>query len=409
MAGIGGLAMAAQVPGQQPAQPPPMQAIPIKGMAGPGLEALDTAMLEIMERHGIPGAAFAVAKDGKLLLAKGYGWSNVANGSAAQPSTLFGLASLSKPITAVATLKLVEQGKLKLDDPVRGFLKDLKPPSDVTRVDPRLADVTVRQCLNHSGGWDRVVAGDPCNWEPMICRHYNVKPPLSARQFLEFMIGQPLQFKPGTDQKYSNIGYIILGEIIARVSGQTYDRFIAENILKPMGIKRAGLHGFDGKYTPEEAVRCLAGTFIALPAMLLPMINAAGGWSASVVDMARFMCNLDGTRGEPVLGEKMRQEMLALPPDPLKPRDNGTWFGLGWDSVLVKDRTVGYFKDGSYQGMRTYMKRLPNGVNWVLLFNASMEFEQQDLRIATAAIQDVHQMVEGQTKYPDVDLFKEFP
>ena len=318
MAGIGGLAVAGNVSGQQPPQPMPIQAIPIKGKAGPDLEPLDTAMLGIMERHGIPGAGFALAKDGKLLLAKGYGWSNVTNASAAQPSTLFGLASLSKPITAVATLKLVEQGKLKLDDPVREILKDIKPPSDVTRIDPRLKEITVRQCLNHSGGWDRVVAGDPCNWEPMICRHYNIKPPLTAHQFLEFMVGQPLQFDPGTDQKYSNIGYIILGEVIARVSGQPYERFATENILKPMGIKRAGLHGFDGKYTPEEAVRCLAGTFIALPAMLLPMINAAGGWSASVVDMARFMCNLDGSLGEPVLGAKMRQEMLAPPTDPLK-------------------------------------------------------------------------------------------
>jgi CubicO group peptidase (beta-lactamase class C family) len=305
-------------------------------------------------------------------------------------------------------LKLVEQGKLGLDDKVSDILKDVKPPRGA-RVDPRLADITIRQCLNHSGGWDRGATGDPINWEPQICRAYGVPAPLSPRQFLEFMLTQPLQFNPGTEQKYSNVGYVSLGEVITKVSGQPYERFIAQSILKPMGITRAGLHGFDGKYVLGEAVRCLAGTLIALPAMLLPMINAAGGWSASVVDMARFMTNLDGSRGEPVLSEKMRQVMLEPPTPPLKPRENGTWFGLGWDSVIVKDKTFTYYKEGSYQGIRTYMKHFPSGVNWVLLYNASMEFDPRDTQLATRAVDEAHQLVEGIGKHPDVDLFKEFP
>jgi N-acyl-D-amino-acid deacylase len=410
LAGLGGLAVTAGASAQdQPSQPVPgFEKVPVKGKAGPGLEPLDAAMLDIMDRHGIPGAAFAVARDGKLLLAKGYGWANVTTGAAAEPTTLFGLASLSKPVTAVATLKLVEQGKLGLDDAVFGILRDVQAPAGA-RVDPRLADVTVRQCLNHSGGWDRGVKGDPVNWEPQICRAYRVRAPLSPRQFIEFMLSRSLDFKPGTEQKYSNVGFVILGEVIAKVSGQPYDRYVIDNVLKPMGITRAGLHAFDGKYMVGEAVRCLAGTLVALPAMLLPMINAAGGWSASVVDMARFLTNLDGSRGEPVLGEKTRQLMIEQPADPLKPRENGTWFGLGWDSVVVKDKTFGYYKDGSYQGMRTFMKRLPGGVNWALLYNASMEFDPQDTRLAANTVQEVHQLVEGNDKYPDVDLFKEYP
>ena len=89
-------------------------------------------------------------------------------------------------------------------------------------------------------------------------------------------------------------------------------------------------------------------------------------------------------------------------------RDNGTWFGLGWDSVFVKDDAFGYFKDGSYQGMRTYMKRLPNGLNWALLYNASMEFDAQDIDIAKGTVQEVRQLVEKLEKYPDIDLFKEY-
>jgi CubicO group peptidase (beta-lactamase class C family) len=219
----------------------------------------------------------------------------------------------------------------------------------------------------------------------------------------------PLNFKPGTDAKYSNVGYIVLGEVIAKVSGRSYDRFVIDNVLRPMGIKRAGLHAFDGKYMAGEALRYLAGTMLALPAMLFPMISATGGWSASVVDMARFLTNLDGSRGEPVLSEKTRQLMLEPPPRPLKPRANGTYFGLGWDSVQVKDKTFGYYKEGSYQGMRTFMKRLPNGLNWVLLYNASMEFDPQDMQIAGNTVQEVRKLVENIGKLTDIDLFKEYP
>jgi CubicO group peptidase (beta-lactamase class C family) len=138
-------------------------------------------------------------------------------------------------------------------------------------------------------------------------------------------------------------------------------------------------------------------------------VDAAGGWSASVVDMARFLTNLDGSRGEPVLNEKTRKLMLESPPRPIKPRPNGTYFGLGWDAVLVNGKGSTYFKDGSYQGMRTYMKRLPTGVNWALLYNASMEFDPQDTQVVANTVHEVRQLVEGMGKYPDIDLFKEFP
>jgi hypothetical protein len=124
--------------------------------------------------------------------------------------------------------------------------------------------------------------------------------------------------------------------------------------------------------------------------------------------MARFLTNLDGSRGEPVLGEKARRLMIEPPADPLKPRADGTWFGLGWDSAAVKDKEYAYFKEGSYQGMRTYMKRLPGGVNWVLLYNASMEFEQDDLKAAASTIREVRKLIEETGRFPDIDLFSEY-
>ena len=414
LAGVGVLAAVTQLgtPGEQAAlaqQPPrPLQdVVPIKGKAGPGLEPLDAAMLQIMDRHGIPGAALAVARGGKLVLAKGYGWADVARGTPVEPETRFGLASISKSLTAVATLLLVDRGKLRLEDRVFDVIKDINPPRDA-QVDPRLGEVTVRQCLDHSGGWDRLKSGDPINWEPQICRAYQARPPLTPAQFISFVMSRPLDFKPGTQQSYSNVGYVLLGEVIARVSGQPYARFVAENVLKPAGVKKAAMNAFDGKYFPGEAVRHLAGTLIGLPAALLPMVDAAGGWTASAVDLARFLTNLDGSRGKPVLSANARKLMLAPPQPPLAKRENGTWFGLGWDAVRVEGDAFTYYKEGSYQGMRTYMKRLPSGVNWVLLYNASMEFDPQDMRLAAGTVQEARRLVDDIKKYPDIDLFKEY-
>src|SRR5262249_35213642 len=136
---------------------------------------------------------------------------------------------------------------------------------------------------------------------------------------------------------------------------------------------------------------------------------ATGGWTCSAVDLARFLTNLDGSRGEPVLGEKTRKLMLEPPPRPLQPRPNGTWFGLGWDSVLGQGEAFGYFKDGSYQCMRTFMERPQKGLNWALLYNASMEFAPQDQQIPASTTHEVRHLIEQFDKSPDIDLFKEYP
>jgi N-acyl-D-amino-acid deacylase len=385
-----------------------IEGVPITGKAGPDMELFDPAIVKIMDRHGVPGAAFALTRNGKLVLAKGYGWANADTGDKVQPDTRFSLASLSKSITAVAVLKLVEDGALGLDDRVFDILKDIRPMPGAS-VDPRLLTVTVRQCLNHSGGWDRAVHGDPVNWEPQICRAYRIPPPLTPAQFISFAMGLPLQFDPGTEAKYSNIGFILAGEIIAKVSGQPYSRFVEEKVLGPMGIKRIVLQPLGGRYLLGMAMRHLSGSLQPLPPMHLPMVDAAGGWVASGVDMVRFLCNLDGSRGKPVLSAKTRGLMREPPPAPIKKRDSGTWFGLGWDIVMEKGKAYSLYKEGSYQGMRTFMKRLPGGQNWALLYDASMEFDPADKQMVTTTAEEVHQLVEKFDKYPDIDLFDEYP
>jgi N-acyl-D-amino-acid deacylase len=391
----------------QEAQQPALKKFPISGKAGAGLEPLDRAMVTILQRHGIPGGALAIAKDGRLVYAKGFGWANLETGELVDPLTLFGLASVSKPITALAILLLLEDGKLKLDEPAFNYLKHLRAPRGA-KVDPRLPRITIRQMLNHSGGWNRTVSGDPINWTPQMCQVLGTTAPLTADQFISYMMGIPLDFEPGSQSHYSNVGYIILGQVIEKVSGQSYEDFIHERVLKPAGAKKAGMNNLI-RYLPGESRRYLAGTTTLLPPLQVPMVRAAAGWSASPVDMVRLLTALDGSRGKPLLKEATLKLLLARPAAPLKAHKDGSYPGLGFPAVIDGPEGFGYFQDGNWHGMRASMKRTVKGVNWVLTFNASMQPDQLDAKIGHAALQEIRETVERTGEFPRVDLFKEFP
>lgn len=382
---------------------------PVTGKAAPGTEAFDTAVVATIKRHGIPGAALAITKDGKLLVARGYGFANLQTEEPVRPETLFGIASLSKAFTAVAILKLVEQGKLSLDDHPFKLLNHIKAFPGV-RVDPRLYQITVRHLLNHSGGWDHQKSGDPVNWTTQMQLKRGDKRPVSAEYLISETMGLRLDFDPGAESKYSNFGYIVLGAVIEKVSGQSYEKYVKDNVLTPAGVSKATLHPLDAGYFKNEARRYLAGTDTELPPWKQKYSDAAGGWTASSVDMVRFLTALDGTRGKALLNEKAFGHMIELPPKPLKPRENGTHVGLGWDSVVLPEKNFGYFKDGSWFGMRAYMKRLPGGINWVLLFNASLQLDALDTRTVGDAVQEVHKHLDQIEKFEvKTDLFKEYP
>jgi N-acyl-D-amino-acid deacylase len=302
---------------------------------------------------------------------------------------------------------LVDQGKFGLDDPVFGLLKHIKPPKGM-KTDPKLSEVTVRHCLNHSGGWDRKITGDSTGWEPNICRVFHTKPPVNAEQFVSFAMAVPLYFQPGARNEYSNVGFVVLGEVIKKYSGQPYEAFIKENVMKPVGITRMGLHKFDNKYLPQEARRHLPGATYSLPPVQLPMIDSSGGWSGSTVDLVRFMTNLDGSRGKPILSEKSFKLMFGPPPPPIKPRDDGSYWGLGWDSAIMNDKVLGFSKEGNLPGMRSLMRRKVNGVCWSLLVNTTMEYDQHDNQAIAQSVNEVHKLIENLDKLPDVDYFGDF-
>src|SRR5205085_4688575 len=116
--------------------------------------SFDQVFSDMIRKYNIPGGAVAVMRDGKLVYARGFGYADVENKKPVEPDALFRVASMYKPITSAAIMKLIEEGKLTMDDYVDPLIADLKPAPGAT-VDPRWDLVTIRQLLNHSGGWDR--------------------------------------------------------------------------------------------------------------------------------------------------------------------------------------------------------------------------------------------------------------
>src|SRR5215813_12315238 len=193
------------------AQQPKPNELATSGSAHPELASFDELMTTFVKEQQVPGAGLAVTKDSRLVYARGFGLADRQRQQAVEPTALFRIASLSKPITAVAVLQLVERTKLTLDAKVWDVLK-LPEPSDT-----RWKQVTILHLLQHTGGWDRDKSFDPMFRSVFIAQMLNVSPPAEPQHIIRYMLGQPLDFDPGSRYAYSNFGYCILGRVIERI------------------------------------------------------------------------------------------------------------------------------------------------------------------------------------------------
>jgi CubicO group peptidase (beta-lactamase class C family) len=209
------------------------------GVALPGLEPFDEAMHDIVHTWQVPGAGLAVAQDSRLLLARGYGVANQEKQEPVQPTSLFRLGSLTKTVTAVAILQLVEAGRLKLDDQVLPSRAALGPQPEKI-MDVRVRDITVRHLLQHSAGWERGQSGDPpcLPYAAAVLRRQGGPAPPDCPMILRDALEQRLDFAPGTQHAYSNVGSCLLGRIVARVSGMAFSDFVRKRICARAGAQR---------------------------------------------------------------------------------------------------------------------------------------------------------------------------
>src|SRR5215472_6821399 len=207
--------------------------IPISGPDVPGEAPFDQAATSLMVQMNAPGLALAISQGGKLLLARGYGYTDFAAKTPVQPGSMFRIASLSKMLTSLAIMHLRDQGLLDLDQKVVGILTDypLGPGAD-----PRVQDITVREMLQHSEGWDGSKVGDFTRQNSLIAQTLGVPSPTNSADATRYALNQPLQFTPGTAFAYTDVGYTILGKVIEKITGQSYESYVRQQVLAPFDV-----------------------------------------------------------------------------------------------------------------------------------------------------------------------------
>ncbi len=208
------------------AAPISAQSIPISGQPVTVFAPIDTIMENLMTQYSSPGSAVAISYNGKLVYARGYGYAEVDTNNPVQPDTIMRWASNSKPLTAIGIYNLIQAGKLKLTDkPFVTIFTDLAPPSGFT-YNTQLNDITIQDLLLHEGGWDDTIVPDPIfEYEDTAATSLGDPVPATPKEMIEYMMGQPLQHDPGTTYAYSNLGYIVLGQVISKVSAGNYTSY----------------------------------------------------------------------------------------------------------------------------------------------------------------------------------------
>jgi len=394
--------------------------IPITPLrADANLAPFDEEVTAFMAARGIPGGALAVTRGGKLVLASGYGWADEEGRRPVEPGSLFRIASVSKPITAVAVFHLLEETGLTLE----ARAVDLIRPTigGVGLGDERLAQVTLRHLLQHTAGWDRAISGDPMFECQRIAEAQGVPCPPGPRDIVRYTLGRPLDFAPGERSTYSNFGYCVLGRVIEDVSGMPYEQYVQQRVLRPLGIvsmrigrslEQDAVPGEVRYYHPSTGTSVFAqnlGTEVPAPygSFCIESMDAHGGWIASAMDLVRFACALDDPEHCPVLSSPSVQTMFARPEGSAGYEDDGTprdaFYACGW---LVRpvgaEGKANQWHNGLLAGTSTLLVRRFDGLDWVVLFNQSADASGLSYGDIDPAL---HRAAARVTDWPADDLF----
>ena len=282
--------------------------IPASGESVPALAVLDNAMRDLMSSYDIPGGALAVTRQGRLVYARGFGYADTDAGAVVQPGSLFRIASVSKVITAMAVARLIEKGQLTLTDRVFGPTGVLNDAGYQTIQDARVLDIEVGHLLAHVSGFPGEEAGDPQFASVPVAAAMGTSPPPSNVTVIQYVLAQTsLVFAPGTQYLYSNVGYNVLGRIIEKRTGTTYESYV-RSLLAEVGVTNMAIAGslererHAGEVKYYDLAWCAGdaydGTGRQAPCsyglMYFPTIDSHGGWIASPIDLLKFSNGVDG-------------------------------------------------------------------------------------------------------------------
>lgn len=342
---------------------------------------IDLQIEKFLNKYDIPGASVAICKDGKLVFTKGYGVSDKETGEKVTPYHLFRIASLSKSVTAATILKLSEEGKLSLDDKVFGENGILG--QDYSTTNPEVNTISVRNLLNHtSGGWKN------SNYDPMF--QY---PSFNQQQLIQRILQvRPLENPPGEKYGYSNFGYSLLGRIIEKITGQTYENYVNNVMLKPLGINNMHIGGDTKEERLPGEVTYYSQEQNSAYGMKIRRMDSHGGWVASSSEILKFLVHIDGLEGKTDI---LSEEMISV-------LSTGSSVNPGYACGFQVNSDNNWWHTGCLPGSAALMLRSSEGLSWVILVNSrSMStnfFPEMD--------RTMWRIVKNVKEWPDVDLFE---
>lgn len=362
----------------------------VEEAADPRFAPVEALLDKELARHKVPGASIAIVRAGELVYAHGFGYADREAQELVCADSRFRIASLAKPLTACAVLRLVEAGKLDLDDRAAPLLAEAALlPSDALEKDPRLGEITIRHLLQHRAGWDRAASGDPMFRSIAIAEALDKNPPASQTDTIRYTLSKPLDFTPGERYCYSNFGYCLLGRIIESASGQDYESYVRNEVLAPIGVTDIQIGTTLAQFRQEREVRYYDSgvgrsvfdssnkNMVAQPygAWNLEAMDAHGGWIASAPDLARFASEYYGDAESSRLSVASFDATISRPNDTAGNNDGGDppqeHYGLGWQ--ILTDETGKYTRMvhlGSLPGTSSLLVCQADGMCYALLCNS---------------------------------------
>ena len=290
--------------------------------------AIDAYVAALVKKSDMVGVSFAVVREGKVELAKGYGKAVLEPAAPVTPDTLFAIGSITKQFTATCILLLAEEGKLSVQDKVNKYFPGLT----------RAGDIALLDLMNHVSGYP--------DYYPLDFLDRRMKAPTTEDAVIRQYAGGKLDFEPGAKYSYSNTGYLILGRIVELVSGESFGTYLRRRILQPLGMEHT-------LYDPESGRGGLAQGYVTFA--LGPQspadreargwIGAAGAIYSTATDLARWDLALSE-------GKVLKPASLALMTSPRRLADGRlSHYGCGL-SLGERDGWITWGHDGAVSGFQ---------------------------------------------------------
>lgn len=346
------------------------------------IKAVDSQVNVFMTTYNVPALSIAITKGEKLVYVKAYGLADKEKSQKADTGDLYRLASLSKQITSVAIMKLMEQGKISLNATVFGSGGLLGEKYGSLPYGPHITEITVSQLLHHtSGGW-----GNSVN-DPMFSN-----PSMTADELITWTLNnKALDHTPGTNYDYSNFGYCLLGRIIEKITGQSYEAAVKSLVLTPVGITDMTISGNTLAERLPKEVKYYGQSGEDPYAYNIRRMDAHGGWLATAKDLARFLVYIDGFTVRPDIITKTTLTTMLMS------SAANSQYGCGW--ALAGSN---YYHQGSLPGTATEQACTSQGYNFVVLTNTRNLTNQFSIDLD----QIFWKALEKSPTWSDVDQFK---